>query len=824
MLAVIARLRSELPLRWRSWLASVLLIGLLGGAVFAAAAGARRTETAYARFLDAARASDVFITPFERRLRSSYEEIRRLPQVADAALAAVPVMAKVSPSGAGDFLIFAMASADGRYGYTVNRPKLLDGRLPRRDRPAEVLVDPRTARQLGLSLGEALTLRAFDEEPPDRAHIDPREGRPATFRVVGIGVFPDQVVPTQFFEELPRLLLTPAAYRLYGASARSVVFEEIFVRLRPGADLHAFRAAVERITAEDPEAGGYDLGFDRDRTAKVQRAIRPQAAAVTVFAVLAAVAGLLIVGQALARQILVDSTEYPVLTALGMSRRQLVLLNVVRVGLIGGCGGVLGAVMAIALSPAMPVGPARLAEPNPGVSANVLLLAVGVGALVVLLLAMTAWPIWRATSRGAGGGATVPGAHRPSPTGAALARMGAPPTVVAGVRLALEPGHGRSAVPVRTTIAGTVVAVLAIAASLTFGENLGDLVSKPARYGQAWDASLEGGFSLLPTNAVGGRLQRDRAVAAFSGGNAGEVSLGGRRVPAVGIDRLQGAVFPTLLEGRPPATSDEIVLGTKVMRRLRRSLGDYVAVTVGGIGRKMRIVGRAVFPAIGLPGYSATGLGEGAAVTGDVLPPPSADPRYSAEDVYSFFLVRFRPDAARDGLRRLQADARRPQGPFGAPCQTNTNGPCVFTTQRPGDIANYAGVRATPLALAAVLVVLGVASLAHGLVTSVHRRRRHLAILRALGFGGRQVSATVAWQATTVGLLAVVIGLPLGVALGRWAWVLFAHRLGVETEPLVPIGLLLAAVPAAVVGSNLLALLPARSARRSDPAAELRAE
>lgn len=826
MRTVVARLRSELPVRGRAWVASVLLVGLFAGVVLAAAAGARRTETAYPRLLAAARASDVFVSPYERRLRGSYEEIRSLPQVAEAGLAAVPIMARVDSSGTGDFLVFATTSADGRFGYTINRPKVLEGRLPRPDQATEAMVDPNTARKLALSVGQDLTLRAFDEEPADRAHIGPGDGRPATFRIVGIGVFPDQVVPTQFLDELPRLFLTPAAHRLYAVVPSSIVYEQIFVRLKPRADVDAFRAEVDRIMADDPDARGHDFGFDSDRTAKVQRAIRPQAAALALFAVLAGIAGLFIVGQTLSRQILLDSTEYPTLTALGMSRRQLIAMTVIRVAVIGLAGGLLGAVLAVASSPTMPIGPARLAEPSPGVSVNVALLVTGVGCLVVLLLGVTAWPIWKAASSPAGMLATseMPGADRASWLAAAVARVGAPASAVAGVRLAVEPGHGRSAVPVRTTLVGTVVALLAGAGAVTFGTNLDRLVSTPSRYGQSWDASLEGGYSLLPTEAVVARLMSDPAVADFSGGNFGEVSIAGKQIPAVGIDARRGGVFPTLLEGRPPAAPDEIVLGTNVLRRINRSVGERIEVEVGGMGREMWIVGRAVFPTLGLPGFSATGLGEGAAVGDSVLPPASSDPRYGPGDIYNFFLVRFHPNAADDGVRRLEADTRRPDGPFGPPCQTNTDGPCLFTIQRPGDIANYARVRATPVALASLLLLLGGTSLAHGLVTSVERRRRDLAILRALGFLGRQVSAAVVWQATTVAVLATLIGLPLGVATGRSAWVLFADRLGVDPDPFVPLASLLVGALSVLVAANFIALLPAHAARRTSPAAALRSE
>jgi hypothetical protein len=63
MRAVWRLVAHELSTRWRSWAGLALLAGLAGGVVLAAAAGARRTDTAYPRFLQASRASDVLVSP-----------------------------------------------------------------------------------------------------------------------------------------------------------------------------------------------------------------------------------------------------------------------------------------------------------------------------------------------------------------------------------------------------------------------------------------------------------------------------------------------------------------------------------------------------------------------------------------------------------------------------------------------------------------------------------------------------------------------------------------------------------------------------------------
>ena len=124
-------------------------------------------------------------------------------------------------------------------------------------------------------------------------------------------------------------------------------------------------------------------------------------------------------------------------------------------------------------------------------------------------------------------------------------------------------------------------------------------------------------------------------------------------------------------------------------------------------------------------------------------------------------------------------------------------------------------------------MLLGVAAagtLAHTLVSSVRKRRRDLAILKTLGFVRRQVSATVAWQAATIGILAVGIGVPLGVASGRWGWNVFADQLGVVPEPVTPVVVALLLIPATIAFAVLVAAIPARIAGRLRPAPVLRTE
>jgi predicted lysophospholipase L1 biosynthesis ABC-type transport system permease subunit len=88
---------------------------------------------------------------------------------------------------------------------------------------------------------------------------------------------------------------------------------------------------------------------------------------------------------------------------------------------------------------------------------------------------------------------------------------------------------------------------------------------------------------------------------------------------------------------------------------------------------------------------------------------------------------------------------------------------------------------------------------------------------------GRQVRASVAWQATAIAGAGLIVGVPLGVAAGRWAWTALAQAFAIEPVPVISPGLLLA-VPAVLVLANAVAAIPARTAARTQPGVVLRAE
>jgi ABC-type antimicrobial peptide transport system permease subunit len=148
----------------------------------------------------------------------------------------------------------------------------------------------------------------------------------------------------------------------------------------------------------------------------------------------------------------------------------------------------------------------------------------------------------------------------------------------------------------------------------------------------------------------------------------------------------------------------------------------------------------------------------------------------------------------------------------------------VTTDQRPGNIKDYAGIRDTPLVLAALLTVFAVGTIAHVLLTTVRRRRRDLAALKALGLTRPPVHGVVAWQAGAFAAVALLTGIPVGVIAGRLAWSVFADGLGVAPWADVPLPLILLAIPVTSLLAILIAAWPGATAARLRPAAALHAE
>jgi FtsX-like permease family len=810
----------ELRTRWRGWVVLVLLVALTGGAVMTAVAGARRTSSAYPRFLRASHASDLLVSVAGIGTTGFYAALARQPGVA---LLARGIGLNVQPAdraGRLDWAATTEAPAGRLLGQGLDAPRVLAGRLPRLDRAGEIAVDQTAAAALHLHVGSTLAMEALSNQGqpgsgtgPGRA-VPPRRLRE---RVVGIVVTRSSVDPVTDNDKVAFIQASPALTRQLGPGYRA--FDGAFVKLAPGATASLVSREAQALARRFPATLGQAYVDDESaQVATIERGIRPEAIALAIFALALACTALLIVGQAATRLLLGAGADNPVLAALGLTRSQMVAAALIETVLAGTAGALLAAGVAVAASPLMPIGAARLAEPDPGVSADWPVLAAGAVIIVVLLAARTLWPAWRLASvRGTAEREAAAGPARRSWLAGWLAGAGAPVTMTTGAMLATEPGRGRTAVPVRTALAGTTLSVLAVTAAFTFGASLLHLVHSPRLYGQAWDAAIDLQFSpILPSQAQN-LFGTNPGVTGWTYGDHGIIGINGHLIPAIGLTPGRGPLIsPTLVTGRPPRTSREIVLGSSTLHDLGLHVGQQVPVSLDGRQVQDRIVGQAVFPNFGQGAFTPTDLGAGAETTAAALAPQAA--LYGERSGFQVVLLRF---ARGPGRSAAVTRFRRSMAGFCAGVQQST---CVELGQRPNGVTDYARIDGTPEVLAGLLAALGVAVLAQLAVVSGRRRRRDFAVLKALGLLRRQVSEVTAWQVSTLAGLALLIGLPLGVAAGRWSWQLFAAGLGVPADASPPVTLLLVMVPAVLIIANAVALWPGRSAARVSPARVLRTE
>jgi predicted lysophospholipase L1 biosynthesis ABC-type transport system permease subunit len=148
----------------------------------------------------------------------------------------------------------------------------------------------------------------------------------------------------------------------------------------------------------------------------------------------------------------------------------------------------------------------------------------------------------------------------------------------------------------------------------------------------------------------------------------------------------------------------------------------------------------------------------------------------------------------------------------------------VAAADLPVELTNLRNVRGLPIALAVFLAVLAIAALSYVLISTSRRRRREIAIFLAMGLDRRSVRSAIHVQATTVAVVGLAFGLVLGIIVGRTVWRLIAEQVPLQVVSPTVIVAVLVLIPITLAVVNIIAILPARRASRSSPAAALRAE
>ena len=353
---------------------------------------------------------------------------------------------------------------------------------------------------------------------------------------------------------------------------------------RLAASLEASPGAEEfaPLAASDPRVG----------TAEARSSARVLVGGMSVAVLVASLAGLLALGQALARHHAASAPDQVVEGALGMTRAERTLARVVPAGAAALVAGIAALAVALAGAAVEPPGAVGALEPHAGWRLDALALVTGVAAVVLAVLALTAVTAWRAgpSARAATGAEGASGLRFvPWRSGWALA----------GSSFALSNGGRRRPVPVRSSLVGAVLGVAGLVVGLTFGASLDRLVATPERWG--WTADL---MVVDATDEIIAEVAADPRVAAVTEMRTSSVLLEGAEVEAHSYSSHADRLGWTLLEGRQPAEVGEIVLGTRVADRIDAGVGDTVLVGDG----QARVVGIGLGPPINKEGLGGSVL------------------------------------------------------------------------------------------------------------------------------------------------------------------------------------------------------------------------
>jgi hypothetical protein len=786
----------ELRRRGRSLVVLTLLIAVSTGTVLTAVAGARRSDSAIDRLRAASHPADVRIS--QERSHFDWSKVRALPQVESLSLIAGTGF---GVDGLPFFPLVAPNAYDGAAMYDVERPVVLAGRLPDPNRVDEAVVTPRFLELNHHVLGDTVTARLNRPEVLDQAftltNIPEPDGRAVPMRIVGVirsNWFSDTTADAGLLVPSPALF---ARHRAELIGAHDTFPLGALITLHGGrSEIPAFQRALGQV----PGGAGIDVNDLAELARQPARADTFQAGCLLGFGVVALIAALVLVGQAVARHAGAGVPELRILGTLGMTPRQRVLAAIAGPGLAGVIGTSLGVGAAVLASAWMPFGAAALVEPHPGISLDLPVLAGGSLLAVAGVCLAAAAAAWSALSFG-----DRPPPARRSALGSLVA-VSVPVTV--GVRFALEAGRDRIAVPVRPAVIGAVFGVLGVLTAVTFAAAVADADRNPERFGLSHQLEFTVGYSgqdFLPAQRMLTALASDPAVAGTNDSKMSIVEAAGIRLPAY-VHQPVGTPLPAVMQsGRMPSAEDEVVLAPASARALKAGQGDHVVLTGPTGSAQYRVSGI---------GFVPTGW-ENAYDTGAWL---TAAGQARVTDTFKFHqaMIALRPGTALADVRpRLAAVAGSAVG----------KGPITMNLPpRAPQIAQLRQVRLLPVFLGVFLVVLGVGAVGHALTTTVRRRRVELAVLRALGMTRRQARGVVLTQAGVLAAIGLGVGMPLGVALGRTLWRMVADYLPVQFEPPAVTDQALLTVPLALVLVGLLAAWPARQAARLRVAQVLRAE
>lgn len=760
---IVHRARWYLRARLTSVVVLAAVVACTGAIALTLLAGALRTASAADRY--SAWRGDVYDYAIEQSSGPPLtDEIAALPAVASVELAAF-VFGGLIPAG-GDATVDAIMFAGSPEAFGT---RLVDGRAP--EAPGEFAATRSWLAAADAAIGDEFVLITITQERSNALGFDAEPDGPSIDAVL-VGVIDS---PAELIDGFPLALFPPT---LLDVGDIGVSSSPGFLALEPDASLADLRAQLDTLHGDQT----FGLAVAEWVPAEVRSGVSTQARGLMVLASIAIVAVVVIVGQLVVRQVRVPRSVRTTMSAIGMSRPQLLAEPVGRAAVPIAAGAAIAALVAYAASGVFPVGFAELVEPHPGRRLDVVVHLLGP---VLLTLALLAWVLLATVLDGRE--TTV--SRSPRPVEHVASRIPSA-TVATSIRFAFAPPSGDGGSRAGPMV-GLALVVSVLVGAVTFAVSVARLIDEPARWGANFDLGVGQGGTVIPDD-VETILASDPDVIGLTRYGLTYASVGDADVEVIGFAPIVGDVVPEPLAGRLPVADDEVVLGRVTATGLGVGVGDELTVSAVDGSRTYRIVGLAVIP----PGIEgADGVGQGALVTMAGLD------RLDREARSGSAAIRLRPGAGQEAAERLFETTGMAIGPFNVP-------PVIVGLTR---------VRAIPFLVAATLGLLTALGLAHQMITSTRRRGRDIAVLRSLGADRWWVTRVLHGQATVFALAVLALAGPVGFVGGRLVYRAYVDGVGVATDVAVPFGLL-STLALVVIGlANLVTVFPARRARRLPP-------
>lgn len=790
MSAVFAWVRLDLRTRWRSLAALALLIAVAAVTVLAAIAGARRGESAMRRLQEQSAPVTALVAPGAKGM--DWAAVRKMRQV-DA-------MATLTMSG----LSFEGVTESDEVFYlpdgtdlmrTLERPVLLDGRLPDPARADEAVVTSRFVTTYAKGVGASLVPLV---DPPTLVPPHHEPWLPDRIRIVG-------VVRSSMLSDDPnsrgQIVLTPALMAAYRTHA-GPPYVGAMVRLRGGvASLPEFRAELTRMTG----ANDLDVQDDSAPVARREDLTAFESRFLLALAAAALVAFCVVIGPLLVREVAATSARLQVPRALGMTPRQTVVAAAagpVLAALLAGSASVVGAGL---VSAWFPVGSAAAYEPTPGMLPDWPVLITGWVLVPALVLAgglgAAAWAARRSLE--------IRPTTRSSALVTSLSRMGAPAPIIVGARMAVETGRGRTAVPARVALLGTTAGVVGIVTAFVFAGGVDEAVGNARRFGQIFSLGVftESGRRTPGMERSLATIARDPDVVAVSDSRINvATATDAKHTPVLllSVEPMLRTPDIVVVSGRMPGSPTEVALGPESAKAMGAAVGSQIVLKGDGPRRALTVTGLAFVVESWQNSHASGGW-----VTRDGFD------RLFHDYMTAIGCIEVRrgvsPIAVLERLNPVLAGLGRDVPP-------------LEQAPPPRRLGEIQQVRGLPDGLGAFLALLAIGAMADVLFTAVRRRRHDFGVLRALGMTRWQARTAVLTQAIVLAVVGLIFGLPLGLALGRWLWRIFSDYVPLEYAPPPAARLLAMLALLAPVAAALLAAWPGHQVARLRVHQVLRAE